>query len=427
MDRPEATQDPALPLLRRAPLWLGLIIFGCCVARLLTGAWWFVLPPTLHLGGYGQALYATAALAWVAARTHPRSPLERPLGPAEPALLLILGLLLMPLSRNSLGAGLGLAACLLLGYQALRASGVKRTRYFGYLSVAVLLPLYPGCIGPLMEVFIDRVTPRVFDLRSWQLDGIVGSEPAFAVLRFLHHWPLLSSLLTAVYNAMPLMVILAVLMGLHRAHRVYFDVTGALIVGGVAGVLLYLLYPAAGTRFLCHVYHLSYPPPLHAHFFGAGMPPLLLAAPDVWRNCTPSLHVLWGLVCLFALCRHSRGAASLAICFAVLTLVAALAVGEHWWNDMISSFPLALWAVAATTLPRADNLRARRACALGGLVVGVGWIALQRWGQSLLLAVPVLTLTAQGTLVVGSLVAESWLARCSGVDWRLKTRAMAMT
>lgn len=394
-------------LLRRGPRMLALIILGTVLGRALTGRFWCVQPAEFVPDGYWDALYAASALVWYAARG--ARPSRRELGT-----LLVLGGLLSPLTWHDAMVGVGLAGLIMLTGQAIRTQGPERPRLFGYLSVAAFWPYFPGVIGPLF-CLVAWLSPQVYDLRAFQLDGMVGFQPAFAALRAMQDWPWVSHALTIVYDVQPLMVVLVVLLGLQQSNRVSFDVWRAAVLVSLAGVMLYSLYPAAGTYFLCSTCHWAWPPPHDAVLPAGQLPALLAAAPDVWRNCTPSLHTALALLCLFVLLRYSPRTRLLGVLYTGLTLVSTLTCGAHWWNDWISAFPLTLWAVAASTFPTARNRTARIACGAAGLAAGVGWMALQRWGHALLLACVPLTLTVQAALVAGTLVAETWLWETSAV------------
>lgn len=402
-------KDASLGVLKKGPYWLALALFGGLLAWLMTGTWFYIPDPNFRLDLMSQCRFAASSLVWWAASRDPEPPPPRL---RDIGLMVVLGNVISPWTWHDPIVGCGIAGLTLLTWRALRARGEKRTRLFGYLSLAGFFPLYPGFVG-LLFALIARLSPQVYDLRAMQLDGLVGFQPAFWALRQLQQHPWLESVLAAVYDIQLLMMVLAILLALQHPQRVYFDPWRATVTAGVVGVMLYSLYPAAGTGFACRELGWGFPPLKDPLFPNGQIPPLLAASPDQWRNCTPSLHTAWALILLFTLSRYSLPTKTIALLYTVLTIASTLTRGHHWWNDLISSFPLTIGALALSTFPTQRNGPVRVVCACAGGGLAIGWIALQRWGHRLLLTAPALTLTAQAMLVFGSLLAERWLAKTS--------------
>ncbi|MGA7521028.1 MAG: phosphatase PAP2 family protein [Acidobacteriaceae bacterium] len=90
---------------------------------------------------------------------------------------------------------------------------------------------------------------------------------------------------------------------------------------------------------------------LLAPFFYAAFPavgPAHLGDPTAPRNCIPSLHMTWALLCVVYVARPWRW---VAVSFAGLTALATLGTGEHYLIDLVVAVPytwgicrLEIWA-----------------------------------------------------------------------------------
>src|SRR5208337_5691574 len=94
------------------------------------------------------------------------------------------------------------------------------------------------------------------------------------------------------------------------------------------------------------------------HVFGAGFPWHPLSTADAMRmavvpivlkgarNAIPSLHMTWVLLVWW----NSRGLArwvrAIALVFVVLTAMATLGTGEHYFIDLVVAFPFSLMVQA---------------------------------------------------------------------------------
>jgi len=136
------------------------------------------------------------------------------------------------------------------------------------------------------------------------LQIVYGSVPAMVALHFgfdkTKHWP------------MPLVVVLS----------------------SIAGAALYLVYPAVGPEFTVENYYNIMFPTTHVDF-------LDLSKAQAVRNCMPSLHAAWGYFFLWNSSTFSRAVRYVFWLFGVLTLVAAVVIGRHWFIDLIVALPFA--------------------------------------------------------------------------------------
>lgn len=75
-------------------------------------------------------------------------------------------------------------------------------------------------------------------------------------------------------------------------------------------------------------------PPFYVAFPAVG--PAHIGDPYAPRNCVPSLHMTWALLCALYIAPRFR---PVAIVFAVMTALATLGTGEHYLIDLIVALP----------------------------------------------------------------------------------------
>lgn len=174
----------------------------------------------------------------------------------------------------------------------------------------------------------------LYDNHLLRMDEILtGTHPSFAVGRFVAASPVLENICLLIYNAMPLMLILPVAMALKHPSRLRLGTSFAVIaLTAVTGGVVYQICPAAGPRYV-----FQFPSGEPAHAGDA-----LLSAPGAPINASPSLHVTWALLVFLYLLRVNKWLSAAAAAFVVATVMATLAVGEHYLVDLMIAVPFTL-------------------------------------------------------------------------------------
>ena len=309
----------------------------------------------------------------------------------------------VPFQQSALVAA-GLASLTALAVRA-ATSGHRDSDAWAWFHLAVILPAF----GMAMGLALDLTVP----LHSWAWDPIVlgldaaFGQPSFAVGRVAAGHPALLTLLSLVYLFLP--VVMAAMLVLERRRLIDrgHDRGGEngrgllrpILLAAAVGYVLYQVYPVVG------------PEPLFGARFPYGEavlpgPPQHLvevtAIADP-RNCMPSLHVAWALLIYWharALGTPARAAGAIWL---VSTIFATLAMGQHYFVDLVVAVPFAalIDALAGGGAP------ARRISARRLLIASAGGL-LAVWYAILFLAPP----SAAGGLPVQLLalgtVAASW-------------------
>ncbi|HEX3661355.1 MAG TPA: phosphatase PAP2 family protein [Acidobacteriaceae bacterium] len=178
------------------------------------------------------------------------------------------------------------------------------------ILLGFLLPL--ALIGAVAgnHIVLD-VTRRSMDGDLLALDR--GMSPA------VYHWFLARAAAWAainhVYYALPFFGALVAVVSPRR-----MECARAWILAALLAPLFYASFPAVG--------------PAH------------LGDPTAPRNCIPSLHMTWALLCVVYVARPWRWA---AVLFAVLTALATLGTGEHYLIDLVVAVPYT-WGICRLEL-----------------------------------------------------------------------------
>lgn len=176
------------------------------------------------------------------------------------------------------------------------------------------------------NLVVAQCAPHTLDNRFNRID--FGASVA------LYHWtlahPLIANPLTVAYDALPF--IMAASLVLSDKRRAFLR---CMVIAGVMAPVCYLLMPAVG--------------PAHRHD--------LLAS----RNCMPSLHVTWALLCCLWIGPRFR---SLGVVFVLATACAVIGTGEHYLIDVLAAIPytVLVLTIESGKLPlRQPALRGRHA------------------------------------------------------------------
>ena len=184
------------------------------------------------------------------------------------------------------------------------------------LTVATLFASYLFLLA-MMTATTGFFHPRTIDLALYRADRAIGLDP-FALMGLVarEHW--LNVLLFVVYEALPILIAIA------WVSERSTTMLRAVVIAPIAALFLYNLLPAVGP-----IYAIT-PDAPHA-----AVPWKQIA--NLPRNCFPSMHLGWAL--LVALNAKRPVWRSIAWAFAILTAVATVGLGEHYYMDLIATVP----------------------------------------------------------------------------------------
>ena len=308
----------------------------------------------------------------------------------------------VPFEQSAL-VGAGLASLVAVGARAAASEPGSEPRAWFHLAVVL------AAFGMVMGLALDLTVP----LHGWAWDPIVlgldagFGQPSFVVGRVAAGHPALLTLLSLVYLFLPVMMAATLVLERRRTVENGSESGRA----SERGLLRAILLAAAVGYALYHVYPVVGPGPLFGARFPYGLarlagPPQRLidvtAIADP-RNCMPSLHVGWALL-IYWHARALGGPARVAGAFwLVSTIIATLAMGQHYLVDLVVAVPFAALIDALA----GGGASARRISARGQLIATAG-VLLAVWYAILLLAPPGASGGVTLRLLALATVAASW-------------------
>jgi PAP2 superfamily len=310
------------------------------------------------------------------------------------------------------GAGLGLAALAVTALHAGRSTGEARARALDALCMAAVLPLFVVASAAALDL-TSTLHPLTLDGPFLRADRWLG-QPSFVVGRWFGAAPPLGQSCAVIYGELPLFLAAVVAMERRRQARWPVEIPSAFVWLGVCGYFLYHLFPVAGPRFAVATWP-GRVPPLEA------MPAHAAPLPPVPRNCMPSLHTAWVILCAIFARRAPLGFRALSWLWVAGTLTATLGLGLHYGVDLIAALPFlaVFWLIWRARRPPAPSGLAPldepllAFAAAGSVVVAAGAVR----AQPTVLAAEVL---------LGLLLGAAWSARRGSLPPRVAAVALPL-
>lgn len=170
------------------------------------------------------------------------------------------------------------------------------------LSLGVVLPVSSIVVGFILPL-TARLSPVTMDGQLSALDH----GASYRMWLWTAQHPALHQILATAYYGLPVTIAVTIVLSQRRTQFVK-----ALVLAGLIGPLVYIAFPAVG--------------PAH---IGQRLAP---------RNCVPSLHVTWALLCLVYIRPRYRWFG--LVCLALIA-AATIGLGEHYLVDDVLAFPFA--------------------------------------------------------------------------------------
>lgn len=265
----------------------------------------------------------------------------------------------------------GMAALAVLGTHTIWAEAEDRKLLlYGFLP-AVLFVASEYMASTLLDI-TEALHPKTFDLFLYSFDCSLRVQLSFLMGEVFWTWLWLRFVCLVIYIALPLPLALVYAAQLRRKKESALAVMLAFLVTGPVGVLFYNMLPACGP---VHVFGGNFPwhPLAIADVMRMNMAPILLKGA---RNAIPSLHMAWVLLVWWNSKGLARWIRAIAMMFVVLTTMATLGTGEHYFIDLVVAFPFSLMVQALCSYSLPFGSGARRTGFLFGTFVTLIWQAL---------------------------------------------------
>jgi len=265
----------------------------------------------------------------------------------------------------------GLSALAVLGLRAIWAHDQDRRLLFYAFFPAVLFAASEYMASTLLD-YTEALHRKTFDLYLYSFDSSLGVQFSFLVGQIFsrHLWLRFASLV--VYIALPLPLALVYAAHLRLRSKLASPAMLAFLVTGPLGVLFYNMVPATGP---VHIFGQDFP--WHPIPASQAMHLVLQTIPVKGaRNAIPSLHMAWVLLAWWNSKRLARWIRAIALAFVILTVLATLGTGEHYFVDLVVAFPFALMVEALCLYPFPFRNGPRRVAFLFGTFASLLWMAL---------------------------------------------------
>ena len=227
-------------------------------------------------------------------------------------------------------------------------------------------------LAPSLHHITEALHPKTFDMFLYSFDCSLWVQPSFLMGQVFGKWQWLSSACLIIYNTLPLPLALIYAAQLRRSGRNALVVMLTFVVTGPMGILFYNMLPACGPLYL---FGKAFPwhPLAIAEAMRLPVVPVVLKGV---RNAIPSLHMAWVLLVWWNSYGLPRWIRAIALVFVVLTAMATLGTGEHYFVDLVVAFPFSLMVQAVCSYPLPWRTGPRRTAFLFGTFVTLAWIAL---------------------------------------------------
>ena len=317
---------------------------------------------------------------------------------------------------------LGLSALAVLGTRTIWTVGDDRKLLLYAFLPAVLFVGSEWTATTLLDI-TEKLHPKTFDLFLISFDSSLRVQFSFLMGQAFWTWPWLRFFCLVIYIALPLPLALVYAAHLRGKKEKSFAVMLAFLVTGPLGVLCYNMVPAIGP----------------AHFFGSAFPfhplstadamrihviPILTTGP---RNAMPSLHLAWVLLVWW----NSRGLArwirAIAMMFVILTAMATIGTGEHYFVDLVVAFPFSLMVQAMCSYSLPFRSGERRTAFVFGAFVTLIWLALLSFSTAIFWSSPIVPWAMVIATVSASIFLWHRLLSAATEELPVKVRAAAAT
>jgi hypothetical protein len=289
----------------------------------------------------------------------------------------------------------GLGSLLMLFIRAAEAQRSESETILATLRRATVVPAL--CAVSLLAVFIGvRLAPRTWDYTLYRFDRLLAVD-TFAIGRWFLSSAVVFNTCAVAYDILPLYICATLMVAWAKGR--WRTATRMAVALGIAGFIAYQICPAAGPLYAFPKYFpWRLPSP-------ALLPAGRAAAPDGLRNAMPSLHLGFALICYWILAPLGRWLRLGATVYLLITALATVGFGEHYFVDLIVAVPLAVavYGSCSESVPA----KRRRLVTTAATVMTICWLLALRtdaviWSSQL-------AWVAVLTTLIGSLALKRWI------------------
>jgi len=310
---------------------------------------------------------------------------------------------LLPRMLVTVAAGFGLAGLATMFAAVIWGFPRPRPQTLRSLAPASTLIFFVGSsVHTLLAGFFRQ---RTYDLYVYSIDGSFGAQVSFLAGQLIHGktWPTFAVIINYELVVVAIAAFYAAFM--NRREKPLWELIELLFGAAMIGYVFYTIFPATGPGYIFASFPLGGLSQEQLRHFIPETIPIIMHFP---RNAVPSLHVTWTLLIWWNCRSLPKWAQVLAGLFVLGTGFAAMAIGEHYLFDLIVALPFGLLVQALMIRTVKITDRSRWLPAVFGLTVFMLWLAIGRFGVSLMWTSPLLPWSLA---IVSSAVCLTWAFR----------------
>jgi len=291
--------------------------------------------------------------------------------------------------------GIGVAGITFAIVYILRGDGGKRAKAQQAFGAFILLTLLGFASVSYLSLTVG-LHPLTYDAVAYRFDATLGLQASAVLAQLIRLVPGSPDVIKFAYAILPFF---CVIFYAAQQRNLKPNKTDYLVVWLISTAIAYVTYhlcPVAGP----------------IYFLGSDFPNAIPAVADIPqglslvqpapRNGVPSMHLGWALAMwLTARLMDSRILRWFSMAVLAITILATLALGEHYLVDLVIAVPFVMAVQAACIREIQQHNPARWRVVGVGTLLFVAWIIILRFGVNLFEAIPGLTWLAFGaTLAV---------------------------
>ena len=286
----------------------------------------------------------------------------------------------LPRMMVALAAALGVASLASMASAIVCGFPRSRRETLRAFAPACTLVFFVGAaVNTLMAGFFRQ---RTYDLYVYALDGSFGTQISFVCGSLIRGktWPSYAVVMTYEFIVVAIAAFYAAFM--HRRSKPLWELMELLFGASLLGYVFYTAFPATGPGYVFSGFPFTFMTLDQLRHFSPEAIPITMLFP---RNAVPSLHFGWAVLMWWNCRSLPKLAQWIAGLFVLGTAFSAMAIGEHYFFDLIVALPFALMvqSLMIRTVKLTDPARWRPAAA--GFVMFAVWLVIGRFGTQIML------------------------------------------
>jgi hypothetical protein len=303
---------------------------------------------------------------------------------------------------------LGFGALLLLGLRTLWSDPEGRKNSLAFFLPALVLIAFILTSAHVLR-FSGGLNPQTEDAWLYAFDGSFGFQPSFLMGRIMFSSLVLARCALLTYLSLPFaMAVVCAWQIRSKSPRIPWRMLTILLLAGVGGWLLYNVVPGTGP---IYAYNRDFPwHPLPYKDLSRFVVARMTIPTGIPRNAMPSLHMGWAVLLFWNSKGFPRWLRGILLIFVILTVVATMGGGQHYFVDLVVSLPFALMVQSAASY-FSPNKEHHLVALIAGAALTLIWLIFVCFGLALALVSPAIPWTFVAVTAASTFWLRNWSSR----------------